>query len=386
VTDCVRFGSPPPYGHGTLSDLMPAAARAIGVPLPADVYPEALTLPAAPRCCVLLVDGLGDALLRERAGHAPFLRSRLDEIGTLTAGFPTTTATSMGSLGTGLPPGGHGLVGYEVLVPELDMLLNELSWEAPVDPRQWQPGVTVFQQVAAAGVEVVRIGPAYFDGSGLTEAALRGGRFVAARTIDERVDAALDALRSAPRTLVYVYWGDVDKIGHIKGAGSWEWGEELSKVDAAVRRLATELPNDAALHVTADHGMLDVPFIQRVDVAAEPELALGVRHLGGEARCPQVYCEPGQQEAVLRRWQQRLQGLAKVVSGDEAVASGWFGPVADHVRPRIGDVVAPCYPGTAVVDTATQRPELLRLIGLHGSMTPEESLVPLFSVQGSQRG
>jgi hypothetical protein len=255
-----------------------------------------------------------------------------------------------------------------------------------VDPRQWQPGATVFQLVAAAGVEVVRIGPAYFDGSGLTEAALRGGRFVAARTIDERVDAAIDALRSAPRTLVYVYWGDVDKIGHIKGAGSWEWGEELSKVDAAVRRLVNELPNDAALHVTADHGMLDVPFIQRVDVAAEPELALGVRHLGGEARCPQVYCEPGQQEAVLQRWQQRLEGLAKVVSGDEAVASGWFGPVTEHVRPRIGDVVAPCYPGTAVVDTATQRPELLRLIGLHGSMTPEESLVPLFSVQGSQRG
>jgi hypothetical protein len=209
---------------------------------------------------------------------------------------------------------------------------------------------------------------------------------VAARTIDERVDAALDALRSAPRTLVYVYWGDVDKIGHIKGAGSWEWGEELSKVDAAVQRLVAGLPHDAALHLTADHGMLDVPFIQRVDVAAEPELALGVRHLGGEARCPQVYCEPGQQEAVLQRWRQRLEGLAEVVSRDEAVAAGWFGPVADHVRARIGDVVAPCFPGTAVVHTATQRPELLRLIGLHGSLTPEESLVPLFSVQGSQRG
>ena len=69
-----------------------------------------------------------------------------------------------------------------------------------------------------------------------------------------------------------------------------------------------------------------------------------------------------------------------------AMATGWFGPVADHVLPRIGDVVAPCRPGTAVVDTATQRPELLRLIGLHGSLTPEESLVPLFSVRGSRGG
>jgi hypothetical protein len=386
VTAGVGFATVPPYGHGTLSDLLPAAARATGVPLPEDVHPAALSLPPAPRCCVLLVDGLGDTLLRERAGHAPYLRSRLDEIDTLTAGFPTTTATSMGSLGTGRPPGTHGLVGYEVLVPELDQLLNELSWETPVDPRQWQPSTTIFQQVAAAGVEVVRIGPAYFDGSGLTEAALRGGRFVAAKTLDERVDAALAVLRTAPRAFVYVYWGDVDKVGHLKGAGSWEWGEELAKVDSAVRRLVAELPSDAVLHVTADHGMLDVPFGQRVDVADEPVLARGVRHLGGEARCPQLYCEPGQEQAVLERWRERLHGLADVVSGDAAVAAGWFGPVAEHVRPRIGDVVVPCHPGTAVVDSATQRPELLRLVGLHGSLTPEESLVPLFTVRGSSRG
>jgi hypothetical protein len=386
VTSGAGFATAPPYGQGTLSDLLPAAARAIGVELPVDTHPRALTLPDAPRCCVLLVDGLGDALLRERAGHAPYLRSRLDEIATLTAGFPTTTATSMGSFGTGRPPGTHGLVGYEVLVPELDELLNELSWETPVDPRLWQPSTTIFQTVAAAGVEVVRIGPGYFDGSGLTEAALRGGRFVAASSLDDRVDAALAALRSSPRALVYVYWGDVDKIGHVKGAGSWEWGEELAKVDAAVQRLVSGLPADAVLHVTADHGMLDVPFVQRIDVAEEPDLARGVRHLGGEARCPQVYCEPGEQDDVLARWRQRLEGLALVVPRQEAVAAGWFGPVADHVLPRIGDVVAPCRPGTAVVDTATQRPELLRLIGLHGSLTPEESLVPLFSVRGSRGG
>ncbi|HET8616748.1 MAG TPA: nucleotide pyrophosphatase/phosphodiesterase family protein [Actinomycetales bacterium] len=379
-------GVAPPYGAGTLSDLMPAVARALDVALPDDVYPQALPLDPSPRCCVMLVDGLGDTLLRERSGHAPYLRGRLDEVRTITAGFPTTTATSMGSLGTGRPPGTHGLVGYEVLVPELDQLLNELSWETPVDPRQWQPAPTVFQHVAADGVDVVRIGPAYFDGSGLTEAALRGGRFVAAKTLDERVDAALAALRSSPRALVYLYWGDVDKVGHISGSGSWEWGEELAKVDAGVRRLVAELPRDASLHVTADHGMVDVPFGQRIDVAREPELAQGVRHLGGEARCPQVYCEPGQAADVVERWQARLHGLATVMTRDEAVRAGLFGPVADHVRPRIGDLVVPCQLGTAVVDTATQRPELLRLVGLHGSLTAEESLVPLLSVRGSQGG
>ncbi len=372
----------PHYGLDTLADLMPAVVRSLdGGPADASLAAP-LQLASTTRACVLLVDGLGDLLLRERAGHAPFLRSQLERTSTITAGFPTTTATSMGSLGTGLPPGAHGLVGYEVLVPGQDELLNELSWEPPVDPRRWQPETTVFQHAVAAGIEVVRIGPGFFDGSGLTEAALRGGRFVAAESLDDRVDAALAALRSAPRTLVYVYWGDVDKVGHVNGCGSWEWGEELAKVDLAVRRLAAGLPRDATLHVTADHGMVDVPHHQRLDLAHEAELAAGVRHAGGEPRCPQLYCERDQAPAVAARWAARLDGRADVLTREQAVAAGWFGPVAPHVADRIGEVVVVCRPGLAVVDSRRMRPALLALIGLHGSLTPAESLVPLLTITG----
>jgi hypothetical protein len=371
----------PDYGYDTLADLMPAVVRSLGVELP-DRPASSLSLTETDSSIVLLVDGLGDLQLRERAGHAPFLRGRLDQVATLTAGFPTTTATSMGSLGTGLAPGSHGLVGYEVLVPERDELLNELSWEPYVDPRRWQPRPTMLQHAAAAGVDVVRIGPGFFDGSGLTEAALRGGRFIAAESLDGRVDAALAAVRGPGRTLVYVYWGDVDKIGHVHGCGSWEWGEELARVDLAVRRLAAGLPRGATLHVTADHGMVDVPHHQRIDLAHDPDLARGVRHSGGEPRCPQLYCEPGQGDAVAQRWAARLAGRADVLTRADAVRLGLFGLVAPEVLPRIGDVVVACRPGLAVVDSRHQRPQLLALIGLHGSLTPAESLVPLLSLTG----
>jgi len=373
----------PAYGSGTLSDLLPAVARSLGVELAGRSAPvDGLSFEPTDNACVLLVDGLGDVQLRERAGHAPYLRSVLDDAGVLTCGFPTTTATSMGSLGTGLPPGAHGLMGYEVLDPDTDRLVNELSWEPPVDPRRWQRETTVFQHVAASGLDVVRIGPGFFDGSGLTEAALRGGRFVAAESLDDRVDAALSALRAPGRSLVYVYWGDVDKVGHVNGAGSWEWGEELARVDLAVRRLAGGLPRGATLHVTADHGMVDVPHHLRIDLAHDAELARGVRHAGGEPRCPQLYCEADQADAVLGVWRERLAGRAHVLSRAEAVAAGWFGPVAEHVQPRIGDVVVVCEPGLAVVDSERMRPALLALVGLHGAMTPQELLVPLITLRG----
>jgi hypothetical protein len=374
--------TPPPYGEGTLAELLPAMATALGAPVADD--PGLLVLPEAPRAVVLLVDGLGDVLLRSRSGHAPYLRSLLAQGRRLSAGFPSTTATSMGSFGTGLPPGGHGLVGYEVLDPDRDVLLNELSWEPHVDPHAWQPNPTVFERLDVAGVPVTRIGPAFFDGSGLTESALRGGAFVPADSFDARIDAALSAVRATPRGLVYVYWGDIDKVGHVSGCQSWEWGEELARVDNAVRRLAEGLPDDTALHITADHGMVDVAMEHRLDLAHEPDLARGVRHSGGEPRALHLYCEPGAAVDVAAAWTERLDGQAWVRSRAEAVAAGWFGAVSATVLPRIGDVVVATCGEVAVVDSRHQRPQLLALIGLHGSLTEEETAVPLLSVLGSK--
>ncbi|MDQ2781660.1 nucleotide pyrophosphatase/phosphodiesterase family protein [Lapillicoccus sp.] len=370
--------APPAYASTSLANVLPAVARSIGSGRYAGV-PD-LGLAPARRAVVVLVDGLGDVLLRRRSGHAPFLRSHLGSALRLDCGFPSTTATSMGSFGTGLPPGQHGLVGYEVLDPDQDRVFNELSWENGPNPTAWQPLPTVFEQVATEGVGVTRIGPGFFDGSGLTTAALRGGRFQAARELDDRVVTAVTAVRSDPRALVYLYWGDLDKVGHVNGCGSWEWGDELESVDRALARLAASVPGDTAVHVTADHGMVDVPHLRRTDLAHEPVLLTGVRHVGGEPRSVQLYCEPGAAEDVLATWRTAMGRGAWVLGRDEAVRAGWFGEVADRVRPRIGDVVAMMRGEHAVVHTGRTRPELLRLIGLHGSVSVDERAVPLVSI------
>ena len=336
-------------------------------------------LPPARRSVVVLVDGLGAELLARRGGHAPFLRRLLQDPQSavrIDCGFPSTTATSMGTLGTGALAGTHGLVGYEAYDPETDTVFNELSWEEGPSPRLWQPHPTVFEAAAAAGVAVTRIGPGFFDGSGLTEAALRGGDFVAATSLAARVDATVTALRAQPRSLVYLYWGDIDKIGHVHGSDSRQWVEELEEVDAQLARLATLLPADTSLHVTADHGMVDVPLDARPDLAADAELDAGVRHVSGEPRCLQLHVQPGSLEDVLATWRARLGADAHVVTGEEAIAAGWFGPVEDRVRPRIGDVIAAMTGPVAVVDSRRHRPELRELLGVHGSITADEVAIP----------
>src|SRR3954454_18796386 len=167
------------------------------------------------------------------------------------------------------------------LDPALDAVFSELASDARVDPLAWQPTSTVFEDATAAGLPAVMIAPHWFDGSGLTRAALRGARFVAATALEERVDAALAALAAYPRVLVYLYWGEVDKVGHVHGCDSWEWGQEGESVDAELARLVRFARRDVLVTVTADHGMVDVPLGDRVDLAEEPDLKHGLRHLGG---------------------------------------------------------------------------------------------------------
>ena len=360
--------------------MLPGAARALGIP----VNGPAVTLPSARSVCVVIIDGLGRRLLEEAAADAPFLSSLLSGGSSLlsggrelTAGCPSTTATSMGSFGTGLPPGQHGLLGYEVMDPDRGVLLNELKWDPGTDPLAWQPHPTLFEIMAADGVAVTRVGNPEFDGSGLTLAALRGGDFVGAKRLSSRVDIAVAALASPGRNLAYLYWGDLDGAGHAHGWRSLNWSRELRHVDQEMARLARRLPADTLLVVTADHGMVDVPHADRVDLAEHPELADGVRILGGEARFAQAYCEPGQTAAVATRLAEALGDRAWVYTRDQAIDAGWFGPVDNRVRPRLGDVLVAGIGSFALVDSRTATPHVLRLIGQHGSLTADEQLVPL---------
>jgi hypothetical protein len=273
-----------------------------------------------------------------------------------------------------------------VLVPGTNRMINLLRWDADVDPLQWQRHETVFERAERDGIAVTQVTASRFEVSGLTRSSLRGGAFSGAESLPNRVEGALDALRRATaddaRALVYLYYADLDAAGHVAGVHADAWRDQLATVDATVKALIERLPRGTTLYLTADHGMVDVPHHQRIDLAHDAELAAGVRHAGGEPRCPQLYCEPGQVEAVLATWSERLADRAHVITREQAISAGWFGVVAPHVLHRIGEVVVVCRTDLAVVDSRRMRPKLLALIGLHGALTPAESLVPLLTLHG----
>jgi Type I phosphodiesterase / nucleotide pyrophosphatase len=370
--------------RGSLCDILPSVAAALHVAGAPDRLDMAARLGEPRRVIVLLVDGMGYHLLPAMAAHAPLIADvcsgRLGQLVELACTLPSTTPTSLVSLGTGQTPGAHGILGFTVNVPGTDRVLTHVSWRDDPPSRTWQPVPTWFERMTAAGVPCTVVLPAVFAGSGLTDSAYRGARFSGVHRDDDYARRLLDALADGAG-VVYGYTPPLDTAAHIFGIESEEWAAAAKSVDELLTRLLAALPPDAALVVTADHGGLDIPADARIDLDADPELSAGVRIVAGEARLRYLHTADGEAPDVIERWRAVLGSRAEVVSRKEAIAADWFGPVPEEHQARIGDVVVMCTAPIAVLATRHEPPEVGKLVGFHGAATPAETAIPLITLR-----
>lgn len=363
----------PAYGQSTLADVLPSVAAHLGVPHVRDV----LDLPVARRYVVVLVDGLGQRLVLRHLREAPYLSDLLGDGVDLTCGVPSTTATSITSLGSGLPPGAHGIVGYTFREPASGVRMNALTWEnGPADVEGFQSHETMFETMAAHGVACSIVVLPRFAGTGLTRAALRGADFVGvddAAGDQTRADLVVAASAASERSVVYVYERRLDHVGHGRGVDSPAWRSTLTTIDTFLARLREQLPGDTVVLITGDHGMVDVPRSRRIVLEDVPGLLDDVDLIAGEGRFRQfVTGKPGE---VAARFADLLGDRAWVHTREEAVALGWYGPTSGRVAPRIGDVLVAVRDDSALMSREFRQE--FGLVGMHGSLTDDEMSIPL---------
>jgi hypothetical protein len=349
-----------------------------------DVRPDWVPEPArgAAQVVLLVVDGLGWLQLQDRRHLAPNLAAMSG--GPITSVVPSTTATALTSLTVGVPPAQHGIVGYRIVVdgPSGAEVMNVLRWKtlsgdarAFVEPHAFQP-LRPF-----LGRHVPVVSKSEFAGSGFTEAHQRDAP-VAGWSLVSSLAVEVRTLLEEGEPFVYAYYEGVDKIAHSRGFGAY-YDAELVALDRLVGDLLDVLPPGAALAVTADHGQVDVGARASVlDERILKEAAL----ISGEARFRWLHAEAG--GAV-----DRLADAARAAYGDEAwivtldemEGEDWFGgPLRPEVRARLGDVAIIPYQPVAYLDPADGGDA--RLVCRHGSLTPEEMLVPLVAGQGRLEG
>ncbi len=388
MTTPARYGdTAPAHARGGalhLSSVLPAVSSAIGHPMPTAVHADpkhlqtALGIPDASSAVVVLADGLGYWNLNMRLGHAPYLRSLMNDSVNqrpIATCMPSTTVAAMATFGTGTCPGLTGMTGYTQRNPRNGEICQLIAFRNAMPPQELQRQPTIFERLAAQNVRVTSSGLPKFAYSALTQSALRGSDYISNEDPRRRIMAAAKAARKPG--LTYVYLRDTDKVGHNYGWDSDKWIGTYERIDAQLALLRRSLPKGTLIVIVADHGMITADPENCIDIASEPRLTQGVAQVGGEPRCVMLYAQDGENpDDIAARWRDMLGERAQVRTRSQAIAEGMYGPVEPYVEPMIGDVIVSAAKAVTIVDSRTQTEKAMHLPSVHGSLTMLESDIP----------
>jgi predicted AlkP superfamily pyrophosphatase or phosphodiesterase len=354
-----------------LADITNSIFNSLSVPETID----SLSLGSAEnREVLILIDGMGQDAIDKYGDQFPIF-DELKQVKKLYTNFPSTTATSLSTLGTGVLPGVHGMLGYTVRVPRSDnRLLNALKWDERVDPVMWQKVPTLFERAVSAGVSVTHVAAKRYEGSGFTQAALRGAKYVGANGVDEMATAVSAALKPQP-SFVYTYLNTLDSAGHSDGVGSDKWLTALQQVSEFITKVKQLAPAGTRIWVTSDHGMVN--STEQIILGQDNKLLENVTLIGGEPRARHIYIKEGAIAETITQWQEFFGNKARILSKDNAIKDGLFGPVVtEDSHDRLGDLIAIANNDLILVDPARVREES-SMVGHHGGVTDIEVEIPL---------
>lgn len=327
----------------------------------------------ADQIVLLVLDGLGWEQMLQRQHMLRGLT--MMEAKPITTVAPTTTATALTSISTGLTPGEHGVIGYRMSIDH--DILNVLRWTTSKgDAREAIPPESIQHDVAFGGQRPPVVVRAEFRDTGFTRVHLGGCRHVPYRMNSTLVAEIVHQLH-AGEPFIYAYYDGIDKVAHEYGLNSF-YDSELVFVDRMVEYLLQELPEGAALVITADHGQVDVG--DRVYMP-NPAVLSHVDQQSGEGRFRWLHAYRGAGSDLLAAATEHHGDIAWVVSREQTLDECWFGPkVLPGPLSRLGDVALVAREPVAFEDPADTGPFILQ--GRHGSMTSAEVMVPLLVARG----
>ena len=356
----------PAYGGGCVADIV-APILALGQhQRPGPLPPEVLEARAV---VVLVLDGLGAEQLAARPRVAPTLHEM--QASTITTVAPSTTASALTSIATGVGVGEHGIVGYRIRTD--DGNLNILRWRTPLGDGLDRHPPERFQPVASfGGQRPPALQKEEYRKSGFSRAYLRDTRRFGYKMLSS-LAVEVRRLLAAGESFVYAYYEGLDVVAHEHGFGE-HYDAELRACDRLMADLLTVVPLRTAVVATSDHGLVDcskglVPIDRSVLDCAWAE--------SGEARFRWLHARPGRGQDLYEAAAGAHGEQAWVHTAEEIVDGGWLGPVVtDTARSRLGDVAL-----VARNDWAFRHPDDSppKIIGRHGSLTAAEMLVPLLA-------
>ncbi|MFO7780913.1 MAG: alkaline phosphatase family protein [Spirochaetia bacterium] len=333
----------------------------------------------------VIADGLGVEQI-EKSAPGGFLKGAMRS--ELRSVYPSTTATALTSLASARWAGIHGVTGWWTHIPRLARTLCAVSFSERgtnadagalrIDMGEIVPVGSMYQTDLVA---VSSLLPQYIADSPFA-------RWTRGETPIAPYRSLAHAFRQATRRaratdgpfLLSVYLPHVDSTIHKRGTDHAETHAVIGELDRRLDHLASRVPADVAVVLTADHGLVDLDrTLHEVIEDGHPLLDGLLLPPTGEGTNPVFHVRDGAEQKVREALDRSEAGAAfRLVPTDLLAGAGFFGPdgIDPEVRERFGTHIGVAE-RPALLEYVPAGRESIRHRGIHGGLRAGEMRVPL---------
>ena len=393
----------PTYQGYSIANLPATVARLLGLPwVGSEPLAEKILAPVKDsydQVILLLIDGFGWNLL-EQVRHQTGWKNILSEahLAVLSSIVPSTTASALTTLWTGVLPAQHGVIGYEMWLKQQGVIANMITHSpatfrkgidslqlSDFDAETFLPVPTIGKRFKAEGAAVTVLQPSVINHSGLSNMLFAATNSIPYFAYSD-LWVSLSGLvknRSVKQSYVYAYISEIDTLTHHFGPNDERVHLELmvigNYIDHFIRKAQKYSDGRTLLMISADHGLIETPPVNDFDLNLHPDLlACLVMQPTCENRLPFLYLRPGREEEAEVLIRQKWGNQFQIIQRKQVLESGLLGSdfLHEDVDSRIGDWM--------VVPQKNAywwwKPAVNQMHGRHGGLSPEEMLVPLLMI------
>jgi Type I phosphodiesterase / nucleotide pyrophosphatase len=348
---------------------------------------------------LFVFDGLGfNRLVSHMENFSGTFRDLADRgvLKAISSTFPSTTSTALTSIFTGLPPSEHGVIGFNMFIPEYGVIFNTLYMDPVIGygsgfdladdlSRRAAPWLPLLGE---AGIGVKTFTRRNLIGSGLSRVIHKHQELEGYSFASDMMVRVRKALEAPGPLFLCVYYAGIDTLEHGYGPYSEETSAELQDLESIfkhqlLQKLSSEEKRKTLILITADHGMVETLQARFLN---DPSIS---RHFlvppTGDMRATYFFPKYGQEEKLKEILDNSLQGFS-VVNSSHLIENGAFGPVKnlERLQTIVGAVTALSHSKNVILYQYHPSEKMQIVYGAHGGMTPEEMIVPLLSTRLSK--
>jgi len=393
----LKEGITPNYTGLGLANIMPTISGALGseqknqYTLSRDVLDYDL-LKGVKKVVFFMIDGLGyHQLLKEMKSKSAFKELSRDLV-PLTSVLPSTTATALTTISSGLTPQEHGIMEYKLYLKELGMLTNVMTFgpamgggsfeELGLDPIDFFKIKTLYQEWKRRGIKSHILLNVEYISSSFSQFLYQGAEIIPCTTLGDIFSETKKLLSKNPnkKEFIYLYWDKIDSVSHQQGANSKKYSKELEHIDYELGKFIDKAKGDFLFIITSDHGQINSDSKKMVYYQDHGKLidSLIMPPVGEMGRLNYLYVKRSKRDFVKNYVKGKLADKAVMIETEKAIRDGFFGinKPRKETFDRTGDFVLLPKNGYTFSYPYTIADLFMRFVGVHGGISKEEMLVP----------